>query len=109
MDGMTTYTDSIARYFEIADARDVDAYVDLFAPDAVVHDDGHTHVGRDGIRAWRSATISVRSDVLDVTDGDDDTTAQVRVSGEFPGSPVVLGFRFGFDDDGRITTLDIAV
>lgn len=105
MDGMTTHTDSIARYFEISDARDVDAYVDLFAPDAVVHDDGHTHVGRDGIRAWRNATISVRSDVLDVTDA----VARVRISGEFPGSPVVLGFRFGFDDDGRIATLEIAV
>ena len=106
MDGMTTHTHSIARYFEISDARDVDAYVDLFAPDAVVHDDGHTHVGRDEIRTWRSDTISVRSDLLDVSD---DAVARVRVSGDFPGSPVVLGFRFGFDDAGRITTLDIAV
>jgi hypothetical protein len=105
VDRMTLHTDTIARYFEISDARDVDAYVGLFAPDAVVHDDGHTHVGLDEIRAWRSNTIPVRSDVLDVSD----TTARVRITGDFPGSPVVLGFRFGFDDAARITTLAIAV
>ncbi len=108
MDRVTTHTDLITRHFQISDAGDVDAYAALFAPDAVVHDDGHTHVGLDDIRAWRGSTTPVTSDVLDVCGGDE-ATARVRIAGDFPGSPVVLGFRFGFDDAGRITTLTIAV
>ncbi|WP_111768637.1 nuclear transport factor 2 family protein [Nakamurella deserti] len=105
---MTSHTDFVDRYLRRAAADDVDAHLALFAPDAVVHDDGHTHVGLDAIRAWRSATVPVRSDVLDVTE-EGGTTARVRISGDFPGSPVVLRFRFAVDHTGRITSLTIGV
>lgn len=90
---MTTNTDLVRRYFDRADSGDVHAYLQLFAPTAVVEDDGHRYSGLQSIRSWRGGTVPVRSQVLDVLN-EDGGSARVRISGQFPGSPVVLVFRF---------------
>jgi hypothetical protein len=104
---MTTNTELVDTYFDRAVQPDVNAYVALFAATAVVEDDGHQYRGVDAIRTWRSGTVAVHYEVLNTVVGDDGTTARVRISGEFAGSPVVLLFRFGFDGDGRIVSLAI--
>lgn len=104
---MTTHTDLIDSYFQRADGPDPEDYLHLFAPTAVVEDDGHRHTGIDAIRTWRSSTIPARFDVLDVSVGKA-ATARARISGEFPGSPVVLVHRFEFDGDDRIASLTIS-
>jgi hypothetical protein len=43
----------IQRYFELASARDDEAYLALFAHDALVEDEGKEYAGIDAIRAWR--------------------------------------------------------
>jgi hypothetical protein len=44
--------------------------------------------------------------VADTSDGSQVVTTEI--SGDFPGSPVLLGFVFTFDADGRISRLVIA-
>jgi steroid delta-isomerase len=49
----------VDRYVEVASGRDVEAYVDLFAEDAVIIDPVGTpaHVGRDAVRAFRQSAV----------------------------------------------------
>ena len=49
----------VERYCEVASGRDVEAYVDLFADDAVIVDPVGTppHVGRDAVRAFRQSAV----------------------------------------------------
>ena len=44
----------IAEYFEADRGKDAEAVVQCFAEGAVVKDEGHTHAGRDAIRAWKA-------------------------------------------------------
>ncbi|MDD7937880.1 nuclear transport factor 2 family protein [Actinomycetospora lutea] len=92
--------DTIERYFALAAADDVEAFVAQFTDDAVVVDDGHR---RDDLRAWRRDT----PDVTYTIDHVEGTHADVTIAGDFPGSPVGLHVAFGLADDGRIARLDI--
>jgi SnoaL-like domain len=106
---MPTPTERIEQYFVLATQADMDPYFAQFAPDVVVEDDGQTHVGIDAVRAWRRSVPGVAYDVRavgDTTDGSHVVTTEI--SGDFPGSPVLLGFVFTFDDEGRISRLVIA-
>jgi hypothetical protein len=106
---VTTPTERIQHYFVLATRSDMEPYFAQFAPDAVVEDDGRTHVGIDAVRAWRRSVPGVAYDVREVVDAPDGShLATAEISGDFPGSPVLLGFGFAFDDDGRITRLQIA-
>lgn len=88
---------------------ELDTILDCFTDDALVHDEGHDHLGRAAIRAWLSDlasryTIDYR--VLDANRWGETATLSVEVSGNFPGSPVVLHEHFGLLD-GRIAALTI--
>jgi hypothetical protein len=104
---MTTSTDTITHYFTLAAAPDLEAYFAQFAPDAVVEDDGHEYHGIEELRGWRTTVPPVSYDVLDIGTDGDVVVVRADISGDFPGSPVVLTFRFGLDADGLITTLSI--
>jgi hypothetical protein len=97
----------IDRYFQLATQPDRAPYFELFTDDAVLTDDGHTHQGIEAIRAWRVTVPSVRYDVQTVTPEAEDLLAVTEVTGDFPGSPVTLQFRFTLVDDGRIDRLVI--
>lgn len=106
---MPTPTARIEHYFVLATQSDMEPYFAQFAPDVVVEDDGRTHVGIDAVRAWRRSVPGVSYDVRDVVDAPDGShLATAEISGDFPGSPVLLGFGFAFDDEGRISRLAIA-
>ncbi|BBG05519.1 MULTISPECIES: nuclear transport factor 2 family protein [Pseudonocardia] len=93
---MTAPHDLVDRYFALSAPGHVDELVALFTPDAVVADDGHEHRGSEGIRRWRAPVPAVQHDVLETGPDGDGLLSRVRISGDFPGSPVVLLFRFGF-------------
>lgn len=98
----------IDTYFS-AGEQEAEAFAAAFAPDAIVHDEGICHRGPEEItRWWRSTQARYRhtSEPLDVETADGKTLVRARVSGDFPGSPVVLMFRFGLAAD-RITDLEI--
>ena len=106
---MTTPTERIESYFVLAARADTEPYFAQFAPDVVVEDDGRTHVGIDAVRAWRRSVPGVSYDVRAVADTSSGShVATTEISGDFPGSPALLGFVFTFDEAGRITRLVIA-
>jgi SnoaL-like domain len=94
------------KYFELATQPDTDAYFAQFTDDAIVEDEGKERHGIAEIRAWRTEVPAVRYDVKDIERTGDAADAAVEISGDFPGSPVMLFFHFEFTDD-RIAVLRI--
>lgn len=90
-------------------ATDRDILIGAFAPDAVVHDEAQTHRGADEIGDWWSASKTKyrhQAEPLDLADNTGKSVVRARVTGDFPGSPAVLTFRFGLTGD-RISDLEI--
>ncbi len=99
----------IQTYFTAHAPQDGAAFAAAFAQDAVVHDEGAIHRGQAEIEAWWKAAKAKyrhRAEPLDMTEAGDKLLVRARVSGDFPGSPVVLTFTFGLTGD-RIQDLRI--
>ncbi|MCM0676799.1 nuclear transport factor 2 family protein [Micromonospora phytophila] len=106
---MTSTPEIIRRYFELAVGSDPEAYLALFAADAVVEDEEREHRGIEAIRAWREATPAVSYEITDVQQTAEGTVVTVTISGDFPGSPFAgLKHRFIEYDDRHIRRLRIA-
>lgn len=100
----------LPRYFAAQNALDADLMTACFAPDAVVHDEGGTYIGREAIRGWKRGTIAkygISIDPLTSAQQDERTVVVAEVAGNFPGSPAKLTYAFGVSPDGLIRTLDI--
>ncbi|AVT37086.1 nuclear transport factor 2 family protein [Plantactinospora sp. BB1] len=99
----------IRRYFEYASRPDTEAYLGLFAEDAVVEDEGQTYHGVAEIRRWRAAVPLVSYEITDVAPTPAGTVVTATITGDFPGSPFAgLRFRFEEYDDTAIRRLRIA-
>ncbi len=99
----------IERYFRQAVNPDREQYFALFADDATVEDEGEEHHGIDAIRAWRVSIPKVSYTITGLEQIEGATVIVAEVSGDFPGSPVSLTFRFEDYDAGHIRTLRIRV
>lgn len=100
----------VASYVAASNARDAQGVAAAFLPDGAVHDEGHLHRGQSAIAAWaldaaRKYDATMASRRLEPTD--DGCTLHAEVSGNFPGSPVTLAFRFALRGDA-IAALEIA-
>jgi hypothetical protein len=100
--------DPIAAYFA-ADQHSADTIARCFTTHAVVKDEGHTYTGLDAIKAWKAAasaayTYTSAPFALEQKEGSSIVTS--RVTGNFPGSPVDLHYRFGLER-GLIASLEI--
>ncbi|CAM3630724.1 nuclear transport factor 2 family protein [Paracoccus nototheniae] len=98
----------IQTYFTARAPQDGDALAAVFAPDAIVHDEGHDHRGPQAIRDWwlaAKATYRHHADPIDLAQAGGKTVVRATVTGDFPGSPAVLTFTFGLAHD-RITVSD---
>jgi uncharacterized protein (TIGR02246 family) len=87
----------ILTYFEATNAHQADAVAALFASDALVHDEGADHRGREAIRDWAEGTYrkyGVALTPLDVRGDGEATVVTAEVTGTFPGSPIRLPLRF---------------
>jgi hypothetical protein len=97
---------SIRAYFDADSATPLDA----FAPDAIVADEGHRHVGHAAIDAWwreAQARYQAVAEPLEVNAKEDDAhEVRAKVTGQFPGSPITLTFAFRMKGD-RIAALTI--
>lgn len=103
-----TLPDTIATYFE-TDQRDPEQWLRCFTAQAVVKDEGHTHVGLDAIKAWRagaSTKYTYTSHPFAIEQENGRHIVSSRVAGNFPGSPVDLRYRFLLDG-GLIASLEI--
>jgi len=88
---------SIAGYFTTANAHDPTAMLGVFARDAVVIDEKKERRGHAAIGAWKTASIEQyrpHADPVSIRRSGEEVVVMAVVSGDFPGSPVVLHFTF---------------
>lgn len=98
----------ISAYFA-ADKAGGEAVVRCFTEDAVVKDEGQTHVGRAAIAAWKaeaSTKYTYTSEPISIENAGDTTIVTSHLVGDFPGSPIDLRYLFTLADD-RIASLEI--
>ncbi len=84
-------------YFAAANARDPDRVAVCFTEGASVRDEGKNIQGREAIRAWAEESgrkYRFYADVRSIKEGDGMTVVMARVTGDFPGSPIDLKYRF---------------
>ena len=99
----------IRAHFDADKSNDGEALVQAFAPDAVVGDEGHSHAGRHAIGAWwRDVKTKYQHVIepLEISETDGVAKVCAKVTGQFPGSPVLRTFAFRLKD-GQIAGLDI--
>lgn len=99
----------IEAYFTASNAAAPDDLAAAFSHEGAVHDEGETHRGRPAIAAWahrNQERYKMQSDPLTMSGEADAQIVTAMVTGEFPGSPLELSFRFTLGDDG-IRTLEI--
>jgi hypothetical protein len=99
----------VEAYIAAANAQDIDAVTACFREAAVVQDEGRNRQGSAAIREWAeeaSEKYQPTVEVIDVVETDGRTTVTGRVSGNFPGSPVVLRYVFTLDG-AKIVRLEI--
>jgi ketosteroid isomerase-like protein len=97
----------IAAYFA-ADTSDANAVAQCFSESAVVIDEQREHRGRPAIARWKAEATAnhYTSEPLAVDVSEPDVTVTARVSGDFPGSPVNLQYRFTLES-ASIARLEI--
>lgn len=97
----------VAAYF--AAEHDPEALAYCFAAHAVMKDDGHTYTGISAIKAFMaeaSAKYDATSVPFAIEQEDDLQLVRAKVTGNFPGSPIVLSYRFRLER-GLIASLEI--
>ena len=105
----TPLPEAIAAYFAAANAGDSGTLARCFTADAVVRDEGHEFRGTLGIRGWKEETDKKYRPAFEATAVREErgsTIVTTRVSGDFPGSPILLDFIFRLRD-GRVASLEI--
>jgi hypothetical protein len=102
-----TLPEPIAAYF--AAEHKPEALARCFTAQAVMKDDGHTYAGVDAIKAFiaeASARYSATSMPFALEREDDFQIVRAKVTGNFPGSPIDLSYRFRLER-GLIASLEI--
>ena len=93
----TRLPDSIATFFHISNNSHVPLPRHCFTQDAVVRDEGRTYLGYDAIQAWLLETQLKYAYSTEPMSAVDDRVAlhvQVKLAGNFPGSPLQLIYSF---------------
>jgi ketosteroid isomerase-like protein len=83
----------IARYFDARNVFDIEAILASFAEEAIVEDENEEHRGRVAIRAWIEETTRkyhATAEPREANTVGDTFVVSALVTGDFPGSPIVL-------------------
>ncbi len=99
----------VAAYFATDKAKDVNGQSLLFTENALVYDEDEDYHGRDAIRAWKEEANSeyqYEAQPLDASVEGNVVTVLVRLTGNFPGSPVEIEHTFTLEN-GEIASLVI--
>lgn len=100
---------AIQAYFGADAGTESPAPLAAFAADAIVKDEGKTHVGRNAIAEWwRHAKTEYQavSEPREVSGAGERLTVLADVRGKFAGSPLTLSFTFTLKDNA-IAALEI--
>ena len=100
----------IATYIVAENSGDTEALAQCFAEDAIVRDEGQTIRGLAAIKQWKAETKKKYQHAIEplasVQKGEK-TIVTNRLTGNFPGSPIVLQFIFRLDERDKISSLEI--
>jgi SnoaL-like domain len=99
----------VERYIQIANSGTPEAVPECFASDAIVRDEGETYEGVAAITNWVAATKKKYGHTitpLELAERDGESVLKARLAGSFPGSPVMVNFKFVLAD-GKIRSLVI--
>lgn len=100
---------TIADYLTADAAVDAEASGQCFTEDALVHDEGRDIRGRDAIVQWKAAghaKYQYTAELLGFREDDETVVVHAGLTGNFPGSPVEIDYRFILRD-GLIAELSI--
>ena len=76
------------------------AYANCFAETAVVIDEGETYHGRAEIKDWiANANEKYQATMEPLEYSENEQTLKAEVSGNFPGSPLVLTYSYEIEND----------
>ncbi len=103
--------DLLAAYFAAKSKADAEETLSLFAPDAVVWDNGEDLElsGIEAIRGWMTGTVStyeLTTTPQELSERDGRQVVRAIVAGNFPGSPYAFDYVF-LTREGRIAELAI--
>ncbi len=100
---------AIALYFTAENSDNPGDLAACFAADATVLDEGRSFEGLAAIKEWKAETkkrYNHRVEALEAEERDGKTVVTSKVSGNFPGSPVILEFSFELEGE-KIASLEI--
>jgi len=86
----------IAAFFHAHNTGETADFIQLFTPDALVTDEAHEYRGA-AINGWIDAAIAKYkpvADVVNLSEVGGQIIATAQVSGNFPGSPAQIRYRF---------------
>jgi SnoaL-like domain len=92
----------VERYLSTAVADRPTLVDEVFAPGAVVHDEGHTYVGIEAIRKWTidlAERFTFDAELEQVARDGNRISADVIYTGDFPGSPVRVTSHFTLEGE----------
>lgn len=97
----------VADLVETQNRFDSVAYTNCFSETAVVFDEGKTHNGRKEIEQWiEKANNDYQAVMKPLEYSENEEILKAEVSGNFPGSPIVLSYHLKLED-GLIQSLKI--
>src|SRR5882672_9944241 len=99
----------IADLIAAQDKYDSHAFAENFSDDATVHDEGKTYHGKTEIKQWNemtNANYKTKYEPLEVITQGDTIILTAKISGTFPGSPVIIKYNFE-TKNGKISSLRI--
>jgi ketosteroid isomerase-like protein len=102
-------SEPVVAYLAAEEAKDADALSRCFTEDGIVHDEGQNYRGRTSICQWKQEVDAKYRYVLLTVNAQthgDKVVLRVRLTGEFPGSPVELDHIFKLSND-KIASLEI--
>tara|TARA_R110002051_G_scaffold127873_1_gene201485 strand:- start:8026 stop:8340 length:315 start_codon:yes stop_codon:yes gene_type:complete len=86
---------------------DSTAYANCFNETAVVFDEGKTHKGKKEIKNWIEKAQKVYQVTMKPLEySETEQALEAEISGNFPGSPLVLSYKFEFKEE-QIQSLKI--
>jgi NAD(P)-dependent dehydrogenase (short-subunit alcohol dehydrogenase family) len=101
----------IARYLDAANTDDADAVATCFTADARLRDEAREHDGSAAIRDWAADArrrYTFRAEPRSFEPSPDGGTVTAHLTGDFPGAPADLRYRFRLAGD-RVADLEIVL
>ena len=99
----------IADLIAAQDKYDSKAFAENFSDNAIVHDEGKSYHGKTEIQQWNEMTnakYKTKYEPLEVTTEGNKIILTAKISGTFPGSPVMIKYHFETKNN-KITSLHI--